>query len=340
MNIIHVHHRSQHHASTSGYGRLVDYLESKVVVGRVKFPFRIAKILAGFYAQSKGNYNVGSVLKSIELYHLLRKAKGQKNVVHFLNGERDVRHLSFLKRKFPNTYFCATFHKPPAILKKTIRDVSALKKLDGAIVVGANQEEFIKEWLQLEKVVYIPHGVDTSFFKPAETNSKHKTLLFVGQHLRDFDAFNYCIPKIAKRVTDLKVNVIVHPAYVKKIELNKSVTVFSDVNDTRLLGFYQDASLLFLPLVDVTACNSILEALACGLPIVTTNIGGNVAYLEGTEALLVLGTDNNSYVDSVVHLLQESEKLAGMRTASRAKAKDYSWEHVAATIKEFYNTLN
>ena len=337
MNIIHVHHRSQHHASKSGYGRLVDYLDSQVVVGKVKFPFRIAKLLAGLYSQTKGSFNVASILKSIELFQVLQNAKGQNNVVHYLNGERDIRHLDFLKRKFPNTYFCATFHKPPEVLKKTITNVSALRKLDGAIVVGANQLNFIKQWLQLDNVIYIPHGVDTKFFVPDRSKTTKNNLLFVGQHLRDFEAFNTSIPEISKKITDLKVNVIVHPAYVKKVLPHKSITIFSDIKDPKLLNFYQSASLLLLPLVDVTACNSILEALSCALPVVTNNIGGNTTYLEGTKAIQV--SDSVSYVKKVVDLLQDQEKLELMSSLSRTKAEKYEWDIVVKTIEGYYKTL-
>lgn len=340
MNIIYIHHRSQHHAKNSGYGRLVDYVDSQVIFGKVKFPFRIAKIFAGFYSQAKGNYNVGSVLKSIELFLTLRKTKGQKNVVHFLNGERDIRHIGFFKRKFPNTRFCATFHKPPEILKKTITDISALRKLDGVIAVGANQVDFLKEWLQLENVVYIPHGVETDFFKPDLSLKQTNTLLFVGQHLRDFKAFNYCIPEIAEKIKELKVNVVVHPAYAKKIEPHPSIKIHSGVNDVQLLNFYNEASLLFLPLIDVTACNSILEALSCGLPIVSSQVGGNSAYLENTKNVLLPKGEFDKYIEAIVELLQQPESALKIGVSSIEKALGYDWVPIGQRVSQFYKTLN
>ena len=119
MNKIIVHHRSSHHAANSGYGRVIDYINAEVIYGQVRFPYRLAKFFANRHYQNAGIYDSNSVLKSIELYQALRKYKGQNNIVHFLNGERDVRHLGFFKKRFPNTIFCATFHKPPEILKKS-----------------------------------------------------------------------------------------------------------------------------------------------------------------------------------------------------------------------------
>ncbi len=337
MNVFLIHHRSPHHASNSGYGRLLDYLDAKVVYGRTKFPFRLAKILATFHSQVMGNYNVGSVLKAIELYQLLKKRRGQKNVVHFLNGERDIRHLGFFKRSFPNTKFCATFHKPPEILKETITNTAALQKLDGVIAVGANQVDFLKDWLQLENVTYIPHGVDTKFFVPKPSIKKKNTLLFVGQHLRDFDTFNRTVPKLAARIVNLRINVVIHPAYNSKIEPHSYIDILSDVNDEELRTLYQEASLLFLPMLDSTACNSLLEAIACGLPIITSDVGGNFSYLSSTGSVLIKNESNFSV--EIISLLKSQKRLNEAGEASRKKAELLAWEIVALQLDKFYKSM-
>ena len=339
MNIFLIHHRSPHHANNSGYGRLMDYIDAKVVYGNTKFPFRIAKILAGFHSQNLGNYNVGSVLKAIELFQLLKKHKGQKNIVHFLNGERDVRHLGFFKRKFPNTKFCATFHKPPEVLKETISNPKALRKLDGAVAVGANQVNFLKDWLQLENVAYIPHGVDIEFFVPNTSVRENNSLLFVGQHLRDFDTFNKSVPRLAAAIASLQIRVVIHPAYRSKIEQHSCVDILSDVNDEQLRTLYQQATLLYLPLLDSTACNSLLEAMACGLPIITTNVGGNANYLKNTSNILVESGNVDGFIDETIALLQDEFRLTNMGKASRDRAMKLEWAKVARDINGFYEKL-
>lgn len=340
MNVFLVHHRSPHHAQNSGYGRLVDYIDAEVVVGTTKFSYTIAKLLAGFHSQAAGIYNSSSILKSIELYKLLKKHKQEDNIVHFLNGERDIRHLGFFKRTFPNTKFCATFHKPPEVLRKTITDVSGLRNLDAAIAVGSNQVEFLKDWLQLEHVKYIPHGVDTQFFKPGASKRRKNTLLFVGQHLRDFETLNETIPQLTTAIDNLKFNVVVHPAYAGKIIPHKAVKILTDVNDEVLRNLYQEATALYLPMLNSTACNSILEALACGLPIITSNVGGNAGYLGNTSNMLIELKGNDTYITAIASILENDSLLSEMGKSSRQKALVLNWSKIAIELNNYYNSLH
>src|SRR5690606_2146753 len=134
---------------------------------------------------------------------------------------------------------------------------------------------------------YIPHGVDTAFFVPDNSVKQKNTLLFVGQHLRDFDTFNKTIPKLAETIPRLKVNVVIHRAYISKIKSRDSINILTAVKDKELKELYQQASLLYLPMTDSTACNSLLEAMASGLPIITSKVGGNLTYLQGTLNILI-----------------------------------------------------
>lgn len=334
-----MHHRSGHHAAKSGYARLIDYLEGEVVLGKPVLPYKLARLLSRLYPHNAGLFNAGSVLKEVELFKLLRQQGNEKTIVHYLNAERDIGFLVKHPRLFKNARFTATFHKPPEILKTSISHASHLKKLKGALAVGSNQVDFLKEWLQLEKVIYIPHGVDTRFFVPDASKRKENNLLFVGQHLRDFDTFNRCIPGIADKITGLKVNVVIHPAYINKIKPHPSISQFTEVNDEALRNFYNEATLLFLPMLDVTACNSILEALACGLPIVTNDVGGNKEYLANTESILAPPGDDGFITEVVISLLKDEAKLKQMAVLSREKALGYEWAEVAKRVKEFYNSL-
>lgn len=341
MQTIIVHHRSKHHAQNSGYGRLIDYLEAKTIPNKKTYlPYKLAKFISKNTHQNAGIYDVKSVFKDWELIKELVFSKNVSRVIHYLNAERDIRHITEMIARFSKTTICASFHKPPEVLVETIHDTRYLKKINGAIAVGSNQVDFLKNWLDLEQVKFIPHGVDTTFFKPDNVKKDAQTLLFVGQHLRDFDALNYAIPRLKEKIPSLKINAVLRKDFSKKIISDTAVTIFSGLDDESLKKMYQEATLLFLPLKNVTACNSILEAMACGLPIVSTAIGGNASYVKNNSGILVPPNDYKALIDTTVSLVKNQDLLVKMSDAARLNALDFEWEKVAQQVAAFYGQIN
>lgn len=339
MHKLFVHHRSPHHSSYSGYAQLLAYMEGKVIDGKdSKLPYKLSKYFSRRKSNEAGNYDSSSVQKELELFTSLKKTAKDKCLVHYLNAERDIRYNLKFKKKYPNTKFIATFHKPPSVLKERITETKYLRKLDAAICVGDNQVEFIKDWLGMDQVAYIPHGVDAEFFKPNPDLEKEHCILFVGQHLRDFDILNWAVPKFEKFDDTLKIKVVGIPSALKKVKDSKNIIKLSGVGDEDLKRFYQTSKLLFLPLQDATACNSILEAMACGLPIVTNRVGGNEAYLEGT--LSCFENDREVLFKEVLNLLEDNTQREKRSILLRQKSLEFDWKVVAKQIEEFHKSVH
>jgi len=340
LKTLFVHHSSPHHAINSGYNTILDYYpSSELVTGKSSVPYKIIKLISKLHSQKSGLYNSDSVQKDLELYFKLKQNINKDKIVHYLNGERDIRHIVNNKKRFKRTCFTATFHKPPAILDWRVVNPRYVCQLNGAVAVGENQVNYIKEKFKIENTVYIPHGINTNFFTPDRSQVKSNRLLFVGQHLRDFDALNYCVPRIAEKIKDLTVHVVLHKAYQKKINPHKAIKVFSNLSDRELKQQYQEASLLLLPMLNSTACNSILEALASGLPIITTSVGGNSKYLEATESTLVPASDFSALIEETIALLKDTSKQQKLSQLARAKATTYDWSIIAQQLQDFHSTL-
>ncbi|MGH2665082.1 glycosyltransferase family 4 protein [Flavobacterium sp.] len=340
MEKIIIHHRSSHHAHNSGYGRLIDYMEAETIPsGKSGLPYKIAKYISQKADQESGLYDSTGVIKDWELFRSLLFSRNQDRTIHYLNGERDIRYAIKMASLFSKTRVCATFHKPPEILSSTILNTQYLKKMDGAIAVGINQVDFLKNWLNTDNVQYIPHGVDVNFFKPDYSKTQENNIIFAGQHLRDFEALNYVIPRIKEQIPTIKIKVVLRKDFAKNIISDASVEMFSGIDDNELRNLYQEASLLFLPLKNVTACNTILEAMACGLPIVSTDIEGNRGYVKNEAGILVSPTDYKTYVDVVVDVLKNKEKRDYLALKSRENALKLDWEVIAGQVNGFYDSM-
>ncbi len=257
--------------------------------------------------------------------------------MHFLSGEHDYHYLSHV-RGLNGWHSVATFHHPPDKLARLFTRPAFLRSLAGAVCVGSNQVEFLRQWIDPDRVWFVPHGADTEFFSPADCPESYdeSTCLFVGQHMRDFAMLERAVSALQSRVRDLRVLAIVREDHRELVPKLPSIEVRSGVSESELRDHYRRAAVLLLPLVDCTANNSILEALACGLPIVTTDVGGVRDYVDDSCAVAAPAGSAEALVDAVGALLEDRSRNLAMRAAARARALTFSWPTVARALSELY----
>src|SRR5207302_1249221 len=120
-----------------------------------------------------------------------------------------------------------------------------------------------------------------SFYAPGR-NGKGQggvTCLFVGSWLRDVDTMAEVVRALAPR-REIAFQLVSTDERLTRLANLPGVTLRSGLTDEELLDAYRAADLLALPLLDSTANNTLLEALACGLPIVTSAVGGVSDYVD------------------------------------------------------------
>jgi glycosyltransferase involved in cell wall biosynthesis len=118
-----------------------------------------------------------------------------------------------------------------------------------------------------------------------------------------------------------------------------NVTLMTGISDERLLQLYQQADLLVLPLIDGTANNSILEAMACGLPVVSTDLPCTRDYIDDSSAMLVPKGDVRAVVEAIEVLKKDPNKRKGFAKVIRNRAMDLSWEKTARNMEKVYQAV-
>ena len=191
-----------------------------------------------------------------------------------------------------------------------------------------------------KKISLILHGVDINYFQPRNKGEKASTLklrcLTVGSWLRDYKTL-FAVAELLLPYPEIEFH-IVSSGIVLPSNLG-NVYVYDRINDKRLLKMYQDFNVLFLPLVNATANNVLLEAIACGLPVVSTDISSVRAYLSGREAILVPGNDPRIFANKLLLLSRRPECQSQMSTCARARAMELSWPNIAVKYQSIYNYL-
>lgn len=88
---------------------------------------------------------------------------------------------------------------------------------------------------------------------------------------------------------------------------------------------------LCLPSLNEGMSNAMLEGLACGLPLIITEVGGSDELVEpGVNGYIVPKHDSASIANALLELSNDRDSLVKFGTASRSKAEKMSWDQVAA----------
>lgn len=103
---------------------------------------------------------------------------------------------------------------------------------------------------------------------------------------------------------------------------------------------YRGASLMLNPSRVDNMPNSVLEAMASGVPVVSTNAGG-VRYIlrHGVTALLVPIGDDAAMAEAALRLLNDSGLSRALRDAALADVQQYTWTHVRERWGSIYGEV-
>jgi glycosyltransferase involved in cell wall biosynthesis len=109
------------------------------------------------------------------------------------------------------------------------------------------------------------------------------------------------------------------------------------VDNAGMAALYQDADLMLNPSTIDNMPNSLLEALASGVPVISTNVGG-VPYMveDGVTALLVPPRAPEAMAAAMLRLLAEPALAARLRAAGLHYVQQYAWPNVRPRLLRVY----
>ncbi len=107
-----------------------------------------------------------------------------------------------------------------------------------------------------------------------------------------------------------------------------------------MAALYQDADVALNPSRVDNMPNSVLEALASGVPVVSTNVGG-VPYMvdHGRTALLVAPQDPQAMADGIARLLNDRALAHRIASAGLAEVRQFGWSAVKGKWIDIYARL-
>jgi len=211
----------------------------------------------------------------------------------------------------------------------------------------------------------IPMGVDTAQFRPnsdgdvgnGERVRSTPRLLFVGR-LAEKKGVKYLVqalPEVLEASPNATLTIVGDgpersdlAAQVRRLGLTEHVEFAGSVTNEQLPDWYRAADVFVAPSVvsaegDTEALGVVLlEAAACGVPLVASNVGGiSDIVRDGETGLLVAPESPSELARAILRLIQD-ERLRGQLSgnALRHVAANFSWESVTARFDALVRELS
>ena len=126
-------------------------------------------------------------------------------------------------------------------------------------------------------------------------------------------------------------------ALVLALGMNDAVRFTGTLDRDAMAALYATADVSLNPSLTDNSPNSVLESMASGVPVVSTDVGGVPFILEhGRTGLLVPPGDAQAMAAALYRLLTDEALWQSLATASQAEVQRYAWPQVAARLLGVY----
>ena len=224
-----------------------------------------------------------------------------------------------------------------------------LNKVDRIIAVSNAAKRFIQYFTDREDILVIPNGVDIKRFKPKEKKEFGKNLLYVGRIVpkKGLHVLLYAMKKVVEKDDEVKLRIAgkgrllpLMRSLSKMLDIDDNVEFLGYVPDKNLPELYRSSDLLILPSITGESFGiTLLEAMASGLPVIGTNVGGVPEIIKGCGRIVEPGKPNQ-LSKAILDLLKDPERMKELGEKGRERVeKIYSWDVVGEKILRVYKEL-
>lgn len=225
----------------------------------------------------------------------------------------------------------------------------ALSKIPNIIAVCPQLKEMIEE-ISNSKVFVIPNGIDLKFIESIKAfkTFERPSVFYLGNliELKGVDTLIRAISIVKKEVEDVKL--FIAGRGKSEPNLRKLVREMDLDQSVEFLGFLGEEKFSYMKSIDVFVLPSywesfplvLLEAMACGKPVIATNVSGNpFAIRNGVNGFLFNPGDINKLADKLITLLQDEKLSNKMGDAGKKRAMDFEWIDIAGKTANIYRKI-
>jgi len=273
-----------------------------------------------------GNYGLSSLRRA--------RAMGMVTVVERASSHPLVQ-ADLLREEYSR--WGLTFRIPQAVLQRAIAEMEVAD--DVLIPSDFVRRTFLERGFPESKLLQVPFGTDTSRFRPADGRGPHPfRTLFVGQV-----GIRKGVPYLLEAWQQLGwQDAELWLLGQVSLEMKAILPSYRDVPGVRFIGYtpdpvavFQSADVFAFPTIEEGSALVTYEALACGLPVVTTPHAGSVVR-DGVEGFIMPIRDVEALAAALECLRADERLRREMGRAARARAEEFTWERYGDSLAGAY----
>jgi len=230
----------------------------------------------------------------------------------------------------------------------TLYERKVIEELDIAdyIVVPSSyaRDTFTAEGYPKERIFVNPYGADPTQFHSERKQDKIFRVLFVGQ-ITARKGVHYLLRAMSElrlRNSELLLVGTADPLFAPVLaRFEGTFRHVGDVPKIELIQYYNRSSVLVLPSIADAYALVVLEALACGLPvIVSTNTGAKEMVRDGEDGFVIPIRDVDALKQKLLLLYEDPDAQHKMAEAAAQRASQLTWEGYARRALRMYEQFD
>lgn len=321
----------------------------------------------------KKRYNVSPIANRVseELFDLCVSYKIKEADIYHVASQHSYRTIKKIKRKYPNAKVIVDVYAAHPNYRRDIYQKNIINKETKIImpeeysITRINKELILADYVLVsskhvqdsiineniiskEKITIIPYGADTiSFYSYKDKiNNKSECIkaLYVGQ-VSAQKGVNYLVEAVEKLNKDnynIKLTIIgkVEDKRLEdKVKRDNNINYIEYVPNKQLIDYYNSNDMFIFPSLSESFGMVLAEAMACGLPIITTR---NASWIikNDYDGIIIKENNLNDLICSIKYLIMESSKRLELGKNAEKSAKEYSWNQYKENIVRFLEEIS
>jgi glycosyltransferase involved in cell wall biosynthesis len=236
-------------------------------------------------------------------------------------------------------------------------DYEGIRKAMGVIAVSESTKDDLIQYLSIpeERINVVYEGIDHNLFQPVpQRKFDYPYILFVGseQPRKNLTTLLKAFSQLKRepRFKDLKLVKVGSAGgqaidfrsqtieIIKSLNISNEVIFTNFVPEEDLSTYYSGAEVFVLPSLYEGFGFPVVEAMACGCPVITSNIS-SLPEVVGDAAIMVNPQNADSLARAMRQVLIDSGLSNNMIKKGLVQAKKFTWEKAAEQTMEVYNSL-